>query len=148
MSTDPEWRTFCQALGSPEWTQDPRFATFEGRKQNEDELEKLIADWTVQLPAEEVMTRLQKAGVKAGLVEDWDDLLKDPQLNHRKHFIPVKHPDLGEYDYVDSGFRLEKASLVLNKAPLFGEHGEYVCTQILGMSDKEYDACLNSGVLE
>jgi crotonobetainyl-CoA:carnitine CoA-transferase CaiB-like acyl-CoA transferase len=145
VSNDTEWQAFCQVLGRPEWVNDPRFASFEQRKQNEDELEELISEWTIQLRPEEVMAELQKAGVKAGLVEGPDDLLKDPQLNYRNHFVTVKHAELGEYDYVDSGFRLEKAPPDIKPAPLFGEHTEYVCKQILGLSDEEYNSCLNDG---
>ncbi|MBI4296023.1 MAG: CoA transferase [Chloroflexi bacterium] len=148
VSSDSEWQTFCEALGRPEWVKDLRFATFEARKQNEDELEKLIAMWTAPLPAREVMARLQKAGVKAGIVADQSDLLKDPQLEYRKHFISVTHPQAGQYVFSNSGFRLEKAAPVVNSAPLFGEHSKYVATQILGLSDVEFDDCLSSGVFE
>ncbi|MBI4296283.1 MAG: CoA transferase [Chloroflexi bacterium] len=147
VANESEWQAFCQTTGKPEWGKDPRFATFEARKKNEDELEKLISAWTTQTTAEEVMTRLQKAGIKAGLVADWDDLLKDPQLLHRKHFVPVRHSQLGEYDYSDAGFRLETAPVV-NPAPLFGEHNKYVATQILGCSEEEFEADFKAGVYQ
>jgi len=146
--TDSEWEAFCKALGMPEWVEDPKFATLEKRKENEDELEKFIADWTAQFPPEEVMARLQKAGVKAGVVQDCSDLYRDPQLSHRKHFIPVEHPELGEYDYYCPGFRLEKVPLRAGRVPSIGEHNEYVCTQILGLSDEEFVTHLTSGALE
>ncbi|MBI4295870.1 MAG: CoA transferase [Chloroflexi bacterium] len=148
VSTDSEWRAFCRILGKPEWLNDSRFATLEARKRNEEELEKLIAERTAKFSSLEVMTRLQEAGVKAAMVADWRDLLEDPQLNHRRHFVPVKHAQLGEYDYSGSGFRLEKANVVISPAPLFGEHNKYVCTQILGMPESEFDTLLNSGVLQ
>jgi crotonobetainyl-CoA:carnitine CoA-transferase CaiB-like acyl-CoA transferase len=146
--TDSEWESFCQALGKPEWAEDPKFATFQSRKKNEDELEKRIVGWTAQLPREEVMARLQKAGVKAGIVQDCDELYRDQQLNHRKHFIPLNHPEVGEYDYFCPGFRLGKVSLVAERVPCIGEHNEYVCRQILGLSDEEFVTYLTSGVLQ
>jgi crotonobetainyl-CoA:carnitine CoA-transferase CaiB-like acyl-CoA transferase len=91
------------------------------------------------------MYHLQRAGVKAGVVENRDDLLKDPQFVHRNHFVAIKHAELGEYDYVDSGFRLGKSPPVVNCAPLFGEHTQYVCSQILGLSEEEYDTLLKDG---
>ncbi len=145
VSNEAEWEAFCKAIGRPEWMEDSRFNTLEHRKQNEDELEKLIAAWTVQYSPEEVMGRLQKAGVKAGVVESRDDLLEDPQFIHRNHFVAVKHAELGEYDYVDSGFRLEKSPPAINCAPLFGEHTQYVCTQILGLSEEEFNTLLKDG---
>jgi crotonobetainyl-CoA:carnitine CoA-transferase CaiB-like acyl-CoA transferase len=146
--TDSEWKSLCKALGEPEWTRDPRFDTFEGRKKYEDELERKISDWTIQFTPEEVMTRLQKAGVQAGAVQTCSDLFRDPQLIHRKHFVPVIHAEVGEYDYFSSGFRLEKTPFVKRHAPCMGEHNEYVYKQILGMSDEELDAYQKSGALK
>ncbi len=146
--TDSEWERLCQAMERPELTQDPRFSTFPQRKENEDELEELISQWTAQLPSEEVMTRLQEVGVRSGVVQDCHDLYHDPQLNHREHFIPVVHPEVGEYDYFCPGFRLEKVPLRADRAPCIGEHNEYVCTQILGLSDEEFIDYLTSGAFE
>ncbi len=146
--TDSEWQAFCKALGKPEWTEDPKFATFEKRKKNEDELEKHIADWTAQFLPDEVMTRMQQVGVNAGRVQNCSDLYRDPQLSHRKHFIPVDHPEMGEYDYFCPGFRLEKVPIKAGRDPCIGEHNEYVCTQILGLSKEEFTKYVNSGVLE
>ena len=134
-------------MGEPEWAQDPRWDTFEGRKKDEETLEKRIGNWTKQFTAEEVMKRLQEAGVQAGVVQNAGDLYGDPQLIHRKHFVPVLHPDLGEYDYFSSGFRLEKTPSVKTHAPCLGEHNEYVYKQVLGMSDEEVDQHQKSGAL-
>jgi len=131
-----------------ELAEDPKFASFDKRKMNEDELEKYIADWTVNLPSEEVMARLQKAGVNAGVVQSFSDLECDPQLSHRKHAIRVSHPEIGEYDYYCPGYRLEKVPLRAERVPSIGEHNEYFCRQILGLSDEEFINYLASGALE
>ena len=128
--------------------EDPRFATFKKRKENEDELEGRIADWTKQFPPEEVMTKLQQAGVNAGVVQTSEDVLNDPQLKHRNHYLPVTHPEVGDYDYFCPGFRLEKVPIRPGRAPCLGEHNEYICTRILGLSDEEFNNYLTSGVLE
>ena len=146
--TESEWQAFCKASSMPELADDPRFATFEKRKSNEDELEKCIADWTINLPPEEVMLRLQKAGVNAGVVQGFSDLERDPQLVYRKHAIPVSHPEIGEYDYYCPGYRLEKVPLKAERVPSIGEHNEYFCNHILGLSDEEFISYLTSGALE
>jgi formyl-CoA transferase len=136
------------ALGWPEWCNNSCFATFKSRKQNEDELEKIISEWTSQLTAEDVMARLQGVGVKAGVVARWPDIWNDPQFASRNAFIPVPHPQFKEYIFTDSSFRLETARPVVFPAPLFGEHNEYVCREILGMSADEYQQCVDDKVLE
>ncbi|GAG07423.1 unnamed protein product, partial [marine sediment metagenome] len=74
--SDAEWRAFCQAISDPQWCHDERFATLQERKQNEDELDRLIEGWTSGRTAEEVMETLQAAGVAAGVVQNARDVLE------------------------------------------------------------------------
>jgi crotonobetainyl-CoA:carnitine CoA-transferase CaiB-like acyl-CoA transferase len=64
--TDEEWRAFCRAIGDPEWTKDARFATPRSRKENEDELDKRVEEWTSIRTTGDAMQTLQKAGMPAG----------------------------------------------------------------------------------
>ena len=148
-TTDEEWRTLCKVMSNPPWTKEEKFATLLGRKNNEDELDQLIAEWTGTLPAEDVMVRLQEAGVPAGVVETGDDLYSDPQLKYRQHFRTLEHPEIGNHSYNTPAFRLSKTPCQLTMpAPCLGQHTEYVCTEILGMSDEELVELLSQGVLE
>ena len=84
MFTDEEWRAFCQVIGEPEWTKEQKFATLDLRKENEDELEALVAEWTKEHTAEDVMQMMQAGGVSAGVVQNAQDILEcDPQIRER-----------------------------------------------------------------
>ncbi|MBI4186167.1 MAG: CoA transferase [Chloroflexi bacterium] len=146
--TDDEWKTFCRVIGRPEWAGDPRFASVLDRKKNEDELNRLLEGWTVDHAAEEIMSLLQANGIAAGVVADGKDVLNDPQLKHRRHFVPVNHTEMGQYMAQSPSFKLSRTpSEVSAGAPCLGEHSEYVCTQLLGMSDEEFVGLLSEGVL-
>ena len=82
VSNEEEWQQLCRALGKEEWLQDKKFATVTARKKNEEELERLVSQWTVQRTSKEVMEFLQSAGVPAGIVATTEDLFNDPQLEH------------------------------------------------------------------
>jgi len=147
--TDEEWQAFIKAIGQPDWTKDPRFATLPKRKANEEELDKLVEQWTINRTAEEVMYRLQKAGVPAGIVEKAQDLHQDPQLKHRKHFWTLEHPVIGQHTYDAPAFKLSKTPAEpRTPAPCLGERNELVCRQILGLSDEEIAQLITDGVLE
>jgi benzylsuccinate CoA-transferase BbsF subunit len=146
--TDGEWKALCKALGNPPWTKDPKFSTFLNRKQNEDELEALIEEWTCQHTPEEVMTLLQKHGVPAGVVNSNQDLYNDPQLKHRNQFIELSHPEIGVYPVENQAYILSKTPAELSPAPCLGEHNYYVYTQLLGMPEQEFLQLLQEGVLE
>ena len=147
--TDEEWERFCQCLGDPQWAKKPQFATVLGRKQHEDELDELIGEWTKRLWAEEVAATLQAAGVAAGMVETGSDLVKDKQLAHRGHHVMLEHPEIGAHHIPNWSFRpSEIRPLYRASFPTKGQHTEFVCKEILQMSDEEFVELLNEGVLE
>lgn len=137
--TDEEWYALCDVAGHPEWRDDPRFATLLARKENEDELEGLLSDWTRTKSAEEVMESLQAAGVPAGVVHDAEDMLdKDAHLKQRGYYVYLDHPEAGRTAYDGSGFRLSKTPASLRSpACMLGEHTHYVAKEILKLDDEE-----------
>ena len=147
---DTEWGAFCKVVGHPEWTKNDKFATFLGRKANEDELNSLIEEWSTGYSAEEVMTLMQQSGIAAGVVQNHQDLMeKDPQYKHRQFFQPVEHPEIGTYRTKGEPTILSATPYQMRMhAPCLGEHTEYVCTEILGMSNDEFLELYNTGVFE
>jgi len=136
--TDEEWDGFCRVIGSPAWTKDSRFATLEVRKENEEELNKLVAAWTVDRVDEDVMNQMQAAGVGAGRIGNAEDQMEhDPQLKYRHFYWEQDHPELGKYRPPRQPCVLSKTPCEIRRAPLVGEHNEYAFKEILGMTDDE-----------
>ena len=149
ITTDKEWQALCQAMGNPAWSGESRFATLLQRKRNEDELESLVEEWTGNLTAEEVMTLLQKAGVPAGVVQSSEDLLdKDPQMKHRGFYQRLSRPLLENKYHTGWPFILSETPYQLKPTPLVAEHTEYVCCELLGMSDGDFAELIAEEVLE
>lgn len=148
--TDPEWQTFCKVIGNPEWTKQAKFSTLLARKQNEDELNQLVEEWTVNYTAEEVMNIMQQAGVKAGVVQTVEDVVEyDSQLKHRHFFWTLNHPECGETIHNRPNYILSKTPSELRMpAPLLGEHTDYVCKELLQMPEDEYISLLLDNVFK
>jgi len=147
--TDEEWESFSKVIGNPAWTSEPKFSTLLARKENEEELDKLVEEWTINYSAEEVMHMMQVAGVAAGVLETGKDLLEhDPQLAHRHFFWELDHPEIGKHYAPGPSFVLSKAPYELQRAPLLSEHNEYALKEILGMSDEEIAELVVEEVLE
>jgi benzylsuccinate CoA-transferase BbsF subunit len=147
--TDQEWQDFCRVTGNPSWTTDPRFVTLLARKENEEELDRLVTAWTASHSAEEVMQMMQAAGVPAGVLETGEDLLeKDPQIKHRQMFREVDQPRMGKHHPPGYPFLMSRSADEIRRAPLLGEHNEYVLKQILGMSDDEIADLVMAGAVE
>ena len=148
-ASEEEWTNLCRELGKPGLMEDPRFTTLADRKKNEDELNKLVSEWTVNLTPEEVMERLQKAGVPAGVVKNTADMIDDPQLKKRNIYWPMEHSEMGMFTHLGQSFQLSKTpSKAYSPSPLLGEHTEYICTGILNMPDEEFIDLMQKGVFE
>ena len=144
---DADWQRFRQAIGDPSWAADARYATSAGRLAHVDELEDHVAAWTRTRTAEDVMQTLQAAGVDAGVVQNFEDLINDPQLAHRRHFREVEHAAIGKHLCERGGTRFSATPEDIRMpAPCLGEHSEYVYRELLGMSADEYAALQADGV--
>ena len=135
VSNDEEWKAFCAAIGSPEWTRDEQFSDQYSRWQNQDELDRLVGEWTRNYTSYEVMEILQKAGVAAGPSLNSDEIVTDPHLNERDFFVALDHPEVGKRVLTGRPWKLSaipKANY--HCAPLFGEHNDYVFGELLGLS--------------
>jgi len=147
--SDEEWQSFCRVIGNPNWTKKEKFATLLGRKENEEELDRLVEEWTLGHAPDEVMKLMQAGGIAAGAVLNTEGTFGDPQLRLREAYVEVKHSEVGPYHAYNFGglTRLSKVPYqVKMPSPCLAEHNEYVCTDLLGMSDEEFVQLMNEGV--
>jgi len=149
VTSDEEWRAFGRAAGDPAWTGDPKYQTLAGRKAHEDELDRLVETWTRLHPAEEIMRLLQAAGAPAGVVLNYENLLSDPQMTHRGHFVALEHPVIGRHHYDGLPYKLSHSPQGPRWAgPTMGQHLETICLNLLGLSEDELAEYLADEVFE
>ncbi len=148
-ASDTQWQALVQLMGSPAWATDAQLASANGRLAQQDELERRLAEWTAPQAGDVLQRRLLEAGIPAGVAYPMLDVFDDPQLVHRQHFVPLDHPEMGEWKYDELGFKLpESPSQLRTAAPLLGQHTEHVLKQFLGLSDPEYQALVDVGALQ
>lgn len=144
--TNEEWQSFCRVIGSPALSKDSRFATLLVRKENEEELDRLINEWTGHRTAEEVMSLMQAGGVAAGVVETVKDQVEnDPQLRARQFFWELESPEPKKY--VTSPPPYYRLAIRVRQGPLLGESNDYVFKGILGMKDEDIAELVKEGVI-
>ena len=135
---DEEWKALCECMGRDELISDPRFKTIPARKKHEDEADREVTKWTSQLTAEEIFKKLQKNGVKAGIVQTLADLFADPQLKHRGFWAAVDHPEIGRCHTEGPPFAFSKTPFKIDRpAPMIGEHNDLVFKTFLTAGNKE-----------
>lgn len=147
VETQEEWSGLCLALGNPPWCAESRFQTLTGRKEHEDEMDHLIEDWTSGLEAKDVMTRLQKHGVPAGVVQNNRDLLENDARYRQRHIRFLDHPEAGTMATHGEPISISGVEPMIQRSPLLGEHTDGILTELLGMESFNVDRLYVEGVL-
>jgi benzylsuccinate CoA-transferase BbsF subunit len=148
IGTEEEWQAFCQAIGSPDWARDERFSDADSRWQNQDVLDKLITEWTMNRSHLEVMGILQEKGVAAVPSFSSDELFEGPHLRERGWFVKVAHPEVGQSTVLGPPWKLSLTPATVRRhAPLLGEHNQYVFGRLLGMPEEEIQKLVEERVI-
>lgn len=156
--TDQEWRGLCRVLGDPDWGRDAQFDTVLDRARNQDELDELISAWTVQYPAEEVMERLQQAGVPASIVSQGQDLFASSHLKARDFYRssnyyeaqrgkPASQWRKGASIAWSTPAHLSETPMEFGHFSNIGEDNPYVFGELLGMGAEELERLIAEEVV-
>lgn len=128
VSDDEEWEALRGVIGKPDLD----------RFENEDELDRVIEEWTVNHTKDEAMHVLQKTGVAATSVLNAREFLDDPHLRERNFVVEVDHPKIGKVPYSGPTWKMsDTPGGIWRHAPSEGEHNEYVYGELLGLSQDE-----------
>jgi crotonobetainyl-CoA:carnitine CoA-transferase CaiB-like acyl-CoA transferase len=148
VGTEAEWRALCGVMGKPELVQDRRFSTLSARKQNENELDSIISEWTGSRDRWEVTDALQRAGVAAFPSMSNQDLATNEHLRERGYLVRLEHPEVGERTHVGIPWTLGGGlSRVASSAPLRGADTDAVLSKLLGYSTEKIDQLRKAGTL-
>jgi len=130
---EDEWRALCRVIGRAELISDARFTNLAVRLQYRAELDGIVQEWTQARPAEEVMAKLQAAGVPAGVVQTGADLLKDAQLRRRNYFSSFADSLIGPFEIPRSGIVFRGMTEEPLRLPnRFGADNEQILSELLG----------------
>ncbi len=135
--TSPKnFEQLTEAVGHPEWREDPRFLTNADRNANWATMLSLVEEWTSQRSSAEAEDVLSRHGVPCGRYREMDEVLADPQLAARGSMSRVGDV-AGSYlvpnpPFTMSGSRVQVRPFVSE----LGEHGAAVLQEELGLSEK------------
>jgi benzylsuccinate CoA-transferase BbsF subunit len=145
--TDQHWEALADALGSPEWRTDSRFATVFDRIDHADELDAELAATLEATFRSTAVDKLVAAGVPAGPVNSAKDMLSDSHLMEREFWQPVQHKVIGEIPMSHLPFRIgDGPRPTMSPPPLLGEHTREVATTLLGLTEGQYEDLAADGL--
>jgi crotonobetainyl-CoA:carnitine CoA-transferase CaiB-like acyl-CoA transferase len=138
-----------EALGHPEWGEDPRFESMvalagEG---NYEALGILIADAFASLKVDDVMPKLHAAEVPAGPVLTVDEVLVDEQVVHNGTLLEWEHELAGRVRQPKPAARFSGTPVEPKlSGAMRGQHTEEVLREI-GRSDADIASLRDAGVI-
>lgn len=145
-----EWHRLCDVIGIKDLRKDDRYASLENRMRNADQIDVIIEKWTINYFAEEVMQKMQKAGIACGVVQNIEDLMKnDPHLRNRRFYEDIEMPLGGKAAWEGMQFKLSKTpGSIRSAAPILGQDNDYVLKEILEMTPEEIEKYAEEGAFE
>ena len=131
------WHRVCNALGKPEWLEDPRFTTRHERGANgavvQEAMRELLADMTMK----DAIAHFTHHDVTAAPVNTIAQAAQDPHPWERRAMVEV--PDFLAGSIAVSGdyWHFSRTPTQIGSTPQVGEHNEEVLGGLLGMSEEE-----------
>jgi formyl-CoA transferase/CoA:oxalate CoA-transferase len=131
------------ALEVPALARDPRFVDNPRRVEHRVALQEALARVTRTMTADELLGRLQRAGVPSARVSTMDQVATEPQTEASGMLAAVKHPRLPDYRPVALPIKWDGERPPATRVPpLLGEHSAEVLAEL------GYDHAAIQGLVE
>jgi len=130
VGSERQWPRFCAAIGLPELTADPRFATNGDRVEHRAELVPVLAARFAGAPAAEWLAILDAVGVPCGPILGVVEAFGSPGARAIGARVPLEHPVLGQVDQVGIPFGLSATpGAIRTPPPLLGEQTDEILAE-------------------
>ena len=141
-----KWHKLCKVINRSDLETDNRFNSMDKLKENHDQFDKIIGEWSKDKNPIDIFHILQSEGIIAGPLLHEVHAYADPHLKHRDFFKSVTHPEIGTYPSPGSTFKMPKAPFSIRKAPVrMGEDNDHVYLNVLGYSEEQYSKLKDLG---
>ena len=144
------WNNFCKAIGRPDLERFARKPDQFVRAANEEEdaARREIEGIIKSRDRDEWYELLVRADVCVGKVYDVEEMVRDPQINHRQMIVDVQHPTHGRVRQVGIAIKLsDTPGTIRSAAPLPNEHTDTVLAE-LGLSSAEVAKLREQAIIE
>jgi formyl-CoA transferase len=141
---EQNWQRTAEAIGRPEWADDPEYSTAKARQSHIFEIFEEIEKWLADKTKYEAVDILRKWEVPCAPVMSMKEIAEDEALRRSGTVVEVEQKGRGTYLTVGSPIKFSRFKPDIKGAPLLGEHTDEVLSElgydasaIAGMRDKQ-----------
>ncbi|WP_351234921.1 formyl-CoA transferase [Streptomyces sp. NPDC002133] len=131
---EQNWKRTAEAIGRPEWVEDPEYTSAKARQPHIMEIFGEIEKWLADKTKYEAVDILRKWEVPCAPVLSMKELAEDADMRKSGTIVEVEQKGRGTYLTVGSPIKFSNFKPEIKGAPLLGEHGSEV------LADLGYDA--------
>jgi formyl-CoA transferase len=130
------WAPICDAIGKPEWKNDPAYMTPKARQPHITDIFATIEDWLKDKTKFEAVDILRKFDIPCSPVMSMKEIANDPSLRASGTITEVQHKERGPYLTVGSPIKFSDMKVEITGSPLLGEHTDEVLAELGYSKDK------------
>jgi formyl-CoA transferase len=127
---EQNWARTADAIGHPEWRDDPAYATPRARADKIFEIFAEIEKWLADMTKFEAVDILRQWEVPCAPVLSMKDLAHDPALRKSGTIVEVEQKGRGTFLTVGSPIKFSAFAPEITGAPLLGEHSDEVLAEL------------------
>jgi formyl-CoA transferase len=133
------WAPICDAIGKPEWKNDPAYMTPKARQPHITAIFATIEEWLADKTKFEAVDILRKFDIPCSPVMSMKEIANDPSLRASGTITEVDHKERGKYLTVGSPIKFSDMKVEITGSPLLGEHTDEVLGE-LGYNKQQISA--------
>jgi formyl-CoA transferase len=123
---EQNWARTCEAIGKPEWADDPAYATAKARQSLIFDIFAEVEKWLADKSKFEAVDILRKYEVPCAPVLSMKEIAYDPALRASGSIVEVDEELRGKYLTVGSPIKFSDFKPTITGAPLLGEHTDEI----------------------
>ncbi|MCU4975449.1 CoA transferase [Halobacteria archaeon AArc-m2/3/4] len=115
--------------------------------EHRDEIKRTLEAYTRERSTDDLLEKLLEADIWAAPVQDFDDVNKNPQVEHNEMLLELEHPNGGTF--TTTGFPVDHSATpakIRQHPPVAGEHTDEILEE-LGYDERDRAELADSGVI-
>ena len=139
------WNALGNRIGGEELANDPRFVNIDVRRENQDEMWRILTDFASNYTKRELMVVLNEIDVPCGPIMSTKDLANDDHVKLREMYVELDHPQRGKWYNLGCPMKLSDSPVEVKRSPLLGEHTDEILSEVLNYDGDEIEALKTAG---